>query len=458
MSDQPAKPVFATRLLSGWGRYPVETCHLSRPEKRGELAVTLDSGLEPSYIPRGLGRSYGDAALNENAGVIWDVLLNRFIAFDSSNGVLECEAGVSLAEILQFFLPRGWFLPVTPGTKFVTVGGAIAADIHGKNHHKEGAFSNFLQDFRLLTPTGDVLECSPTSESEIFWATVGGMGLTGIILSARLRLRRVDSAYVFVDYHQARNLEEALALMETSDNRYDYSVAWIDGLATGQRVGRGILMQGNHAPAAELPAHIRKPFGAPAVSRWNLFVDFPSMALNRRVVQAFNAAYYALHRTATRQLAGFEKFFYPLDAIRQWNRMYGKRGFVQYQVALPEAGGREGLATILDRLARSGCASFLAVLKRFGDAGSGLLSFPLRGYTLALDIPVTLGLIYFLHELDRITLDHGGRIYLAKDAALRADDFAVMYPNAESFRAIQRKLDPRKLFSSSLARRLEIVG
>jgi FAD/FMN-containing dehydrogenase len=471
-------PTFVTKSLSGWGRYPVETCHVFRPEKRSEVAATLASGLQSSYIPRGLGRSYGDAALNENAGVIWPVLLNRFLSFDSASGVLECESGVSLAEIIQYFLPRGWFLPVTPGTKFVTVGGAIAADIHGKNHHKDGSFSNFVLDLRLLAPTGEVLLCSPTVLPEVFWATAGGMGLTGVVLSARLRLRRVDSSYVFVDFYKAANLEDALATMDDSDERYDYSVAWIDALATGKTMGRSILMRGNHAPAAELPARLRilqsgirnsqsgmrnSEFEIGYVStvptrpRWNLFMDFPSGVLNRLTVQAFNSAYYHVHRTAARQLMGLEKFFYPLDAIDQWNRMYGKRGFVQYQIALPQASGRAGLRTILDRLARSGRASFLAVLKRFGDAGNGLLSFPLRGYTLALDIPAARGLVPFLHELDRMTLDHGARIYLAKDAVLRAKDFAAMYPKLESFRALQRKLDPERRFSSSLGRRLGIV-
>lgn len=368
---------FATQSLSGWGRYPVESCHVFRPEKRSEVAATLASSMQSSYIPRGLGRSYGDAALNENAGVIWQVLLNRFLAFDNSSGVLECESGVSLAEIIQYFLPRGWFLPVTPGTKFVTVGGAIAADIHGKNHHKEGSFSNFILDFRLLTAGGEVLLCSPDAHADIFWATVGGMGLTGIILSARLRLRRVDSAYVFVDFHKSPNLEDALETMDASDERYDYSVAWIDGIATGKNMGRSILMRGNHATEAELPARLRSPHlangnppsgvpnpqrgmrnpesGAPNLPsgvrnpesgirndlsipthpRWNLFLDFPSGALNRLTVKAFNTAYYAIHHTAPRELVGFEKFFYPLDAINQWNRMYGKRGFVQYQIALP---------------------------------------------------------------------------------------------------------------------------
>src|SRR5208337_2676166 len=252
------------------------------------------------------------------------------------------------------FLPRGWFLPVTPGTKYVTVGGAIAADIHGKNHHRDGSFSNFVLDFRLLAPTGEVLLCSPADHPEIFWATVGGMGLTGVVMSARLRLRRVDSAYVFVDFFKAANLEDALATMDASDERYEYSVAWIDALATGKTMGRSVLMRGNHAPAAELPARVRRALAAPTGPQWNLFVDFPSGTLNRLSVKAFNTAYYAVHRTAPRQLVSFEKFFYPLDAINQWNRMYGKRGFVQYQIALPQASGREGLRIIMDRLARSG--------------------------------------------------------------------------------------------------------
>jgi decaprenylphospho-beta-D-ribofuranose 2-oxidase len=450
-------PTFTTQPISGWGRYPVETCHLYRPEKRSEVAAALAAGRQTSYIPRGLGRSYGDAALNKDGGVIWQVLLNRFLSFDSTSGELECESGVSLAEIIQYFLPRGWFLPVTPGTKFVTVGGAIAADIHGKNHHRDGSFSNFVRDLRLLVPSGDVLLCSPTQNPETFWATVGGMGLTGVIQSARLNLRRVDSAYVFVDYYRAANLEDVLTAMDVEDERYEYSVAWIDGLATGDHMGRSVLMRGNHAPARELPARVRQPLELKTGTQHRLLLDFPSVALNKLTVKTFNTVYYAVHHTARRQVVNFERFFYPLDAIDRWNRMYGKRGFVQYQIALPQAGGREGLRIILDRVTRSGRASFLAVLKRFGSAGPGLLSFPLRGYTLALDIPAASGLVPFLHELDRMTLDYGGRIYLAKDALLRAEDFAAMYPQLESFRAIQRKLDPKRRLSSSMARRLRIV-
>jgi FAD/FMN-containing dehydrogenase len=448
---------FITQPLSGWGRFPVESCNVYRPESRRQLAAILESGAQPSFISSGLGRSYGDAALNGCAGVIRHTKLNRFLAFDAQAGVLECEAGASLAEILQYFLPRGFFLSVMPGTKFVTVGGAIAADVHGKNHHQDGTFANFVLDFNLLTPAGEKLICSPTNNAEIFWATLGGMGLTGIILSARIRLRPVDSAWVLVDYQKAANLEDALGRMAESDVRYEYSVAWIDCLAMGRHMGRAVLMRGNHAPAKELPARIRHPLAEPSRLRWSLPFDFPSLALNSLTVHAFNSFYYGVHRNAGAQLVDFENFFYPLDAIEHWNRLYGRRGFVQYQVALPLEGGLEGLKLLLTRLAQSRRASFLAVLKSFGKHNPGLLSFPIQGYTLALDLPVARGLIPLLHELDRMVLDYGGRIYLAKDAVTTAQSFAAMYPKLEQFRTIKGKLDPRGLLSSSQARRLAIV-
>jgi FAD/FMN-containing dehydrogenase len=448
---------FVTRPLSGWGRFPVERCHVYRPESRRQLAAILESTSQTSLVSYGLGRSYGDAALNKDGGVISHARLNRFLAFDTQTGVVECEAGVSLAEIVQYFLPRGFFLPVTPGTKFVTVGGAIAADVHGKNHHQDGTFGNFVLDFKLLTPAGETLCCSRDAHSEVFWATLGGMGLTGVILSARIRLRRVESAWVLVDYQKAANLEDALGRMTESDVRYQYSVAWIDCLATGNHMGRAVLMRGNHAPAAELAGSIRQPLAEPRQFRWTLPFDFPSLALNSLTVRAFNSFYYAAHRNAARQIVSLEKFFYPLDAIEHWNRLYGRRGFVQYQVALPLEGGIQGLREVLTRLARSRRASFLAVLKRFGKANRGLLSFPIEGYTLALDLAAAGGLIPFLHELDRVVLDYGGRIYLAKDAVTTAQSFAAMYPQLEQFRAIKSRLDPRGLLSSSLARRLAIV-
>jgi FAD/FMN-containing dehydrogenase len=448
---------FVTQPLSGWGRFPVESCNVYRPESQRQLAAILESGDQPSFISYGLGRSYGDAPLNSQAGVLCHTRLNRFLAFDTQAGVVECEAGVSLAEVLQYFLPRGFFLPVTPGTKFVTVGGAIAADVHGKNHHQDGTFGNFVRDFKLLTPEGEKLSCSPNSYPDIFWATLGGMGLTGIILSARIRLRPVESAWMLVDYQKATDLEDALGRMNESDVRYQYSVAWIDCLATGRHMGRAVLMRGNHAPANELPARIREPLAEPSRRRWTLPFDFPSLALNSLTVRAFNSFYYRMHRNAARQLVDLEKFFYPLDAIHHWNRLYGRRGFVQYQVALPLEGGLAALKKVLTQLARSRRASFLAVLKRFGKSNPGLLSFPIQGYTLALDLPVARGLIPLLHELDGVVLNYGGRIYLAKDAVMTPQSFAAMYPKLEQFRAIKSRLDPRGRLSSSLARRLAIV-
>jgi FAD/FMN-containing dehydrogenase len=451
------KEPFVAQPLSGWGRFPVERCNVFRPESRRQVAAIVESGAPGSLISYGLGRSYGDPALNRDGGVICHTRLNRFLAFDEQAGALECEAGVSLAEILQYFMPRGFFLAVTPGTKFVTVGGAIAADVHGKNHHQDGTFGNFVLNFKLLTPCGETLSCSPGNNSDLFWATLGGMGLTGVILSATIKLRSIESAYVLVDYQKAVNLEDALKRMTESDVNYQYSVAWIDCLAAGRHMGRAVLMRGNHAKAGELPGRIRKPLAEPYLRRWKLPCDFPSMALNSLTVRAFNSFYYGTHRNAVGQLVSVEKFFYPLDAILHWNRMYGRRGFVQYQVALPLEAGLEGMKEVLTRLAQSRRASFLAVLKRFGKSNPGLLSFPIRGYTLALDLPVAHGLIPFLHELDRVVLNYGGRIYLAKDATVTSQSFAAMYPKLEQFKAIKRRLDPRGLFSSSQARRLAIV-
>jgi len=452
-----AGPNFISQVISGWGRFPVEPCQVFRPERRAELAAILASGAQGNYLPRGLGRSYGDAALNAQGGVISLTRLNRFLGFDPSGGILECEAGVSFAEILRHFLPRGFFPPVTPGTKFVTLGGAIAADVHGKNHHRDGTLANFILDFKLLTPSGEVRVCSRDTNPQIFWTTLGGMGLTGIVLSARVNLRKVESAYVLVDYERAQNLQEALDAMEESDERYAYSVAWIDCLARGKSTGRAVLMRGNHAARAQLPKRVKNPLAEPPRLRWSLPFDLPSFALNSLSVKAFNAFYYASHRNAVGQLVDFESFFYPLDAIENWNRLYGKRGFVQYQVAIPQESSRRGLAAVLERLSQSRRASFLAVLKRFGDANPGPLSFPFRGCTLALDLPVTNGLVPFLREMDRVVIGYGGRVYLAKDALLKAEDFAAMYPGAERFRAVKSQLDPKGLLSSSLGRRLGLV-
>jgi len=444
--------------LTGWGGMNPETCHVFRPEKRRALSEIIACKHTDSLIPRGLGRSYGDAAVNGGQGVVNMSRLNRMLAFDPEEGLLECEAGVSLAEIIDTFLPKGFFVPVTPGTKFVTVGGAIANDVHGKNHHCDGTFCEFVASFTLLIPSGEILTCSRDENEDVFWATAGGVGLTGIILTAQLHLMPVESAYISTDYTQCTNLDSALEAMAATDNDYQYSVAWVDCLAKGDKLGRSVLMQGNHAPADALTgARATDPFavkgGLPKVVPFHC----PSFVLNPLSIQAFNTAFYAAHPTSTGKIVDYNQYFYPLDAIHHWNRLYGKPGFAQFQATLPFE-SKDGLVKILERLSQSRRASFLAVLKTFGEQNDGLLSHPMKGYTLTLDLPNRSNLTPFLHELDTILLDHGGRLYLAKDAVSTPETIAAMYPRLETFKTIQKRLDPKGVLTSSMARRLGLVG
>jgi FAD/FMN-containing dehydrogenase len=443
------------KTIAGWGRFPRAECELFRPEKQRELQSLTQE--RSTLLARGLGRSYGDAALNESATILQE-RFNHFLKFDDATGILECEGGVSLAEIIDVFLPRGWFLPVSPGTKFVTVGGALACDIHGKNHHAVGAFSNFVEAFDLLVASGETLRCSHTENAAAFWATVGGMGLTGIITRAQLRLLQVQSAYIKVETERLENLNATLSRFE-SDENYQYSVAWIDCLATGNSLGRAVLMRGHHAAPHELstPGAQSAPLESPSKRSKIVPLDFPDFALNPFSVKAFNAAYYAAHPTKT-SIVDFDSFFYPLDTIENWNRIYGARGFIQYQVALPRETSRAGLTQLLEKISSSGHASFLAVLKTFGKANAAPLSFPFAGHTLALDIPMTDDLPNFVRELDAITLKNNGRVYLAKDALLSPENFRKMYPRYEEWRAVKTQLDPDEKFTSAFSRRLEITA
>ena len=431
---------------------------MSRPESWKALQNLVVSGQEPSYISRGLGRAYGDAALNGDRGVIVHTRLNHFLGFDEQTGILECEAGVSLAEIIEYFLPRGWFPPTTPGTKYVTIGGAIAADVHGKNHHRVGTFGNFVLDLRLLIADGTILECSPTKHADVFWATVGGMGLTGVILSARLQLRAVETAYYDVRHQRTANLDETIEAFSESDRNHGYTMAWIDCLARGKNLGRSVMMLGNEATVDNLPRSLRdRPLHLRSLRKSNVPCHFPSFVLNSWTVKAFNALYYRRHPDST-QILDYDTFFFPLDRVLQWNRIYGRRGFVQYQALFPAHNSREGLIELLQRISRSRRGSFLAVLKTCGPAGPGLLSFPYAGHTLALDFPNTgADLQPFLRELDEILLKYGGRLYLAKDAMATADTFTAMYPRLDEFRQIKARIDPHQRFTSSQARRLGIV-
>ncbi|HEX8833806.1 MAG TPA: FAD-binding oxidoreductase [Abditibacteriaceae bacterium] len=449
---------FSTRTLAGWGNYPTQECHVYRPEKRRDLSALAATNDQRSFIARGLGRSYGDAALNDGAGVILQERLGRFLDFDPNSGVLSCEGGATFADILDTFLPRGFFLPVTPGTKYVTVGGAIAADVHGKNHHRDGTLAEFVLDFQLLLASGETILCSRDENPEAFWATIGGMGLTGIITKARLSLVPVTSAYISAHYKRAQNLDEALEQFD-SDDQYQYSVAWIDCLASGDSLGRSVLIRGDHATHDEVfDDDCYHPLRVSHKKKKNVPLPFPDFALNPMSVKAFNAAYYASHPDG-HALVDYDSFFYPLDAVQNWNRIYGKRGFVQYQVAFPTSTSRAGLVELLGKISASGRASFLAVLKSFGAQNNGLLSFPFAGHTLALDLPNSGDdLIPFMRELDEIVLRHDGRLYLAKDATMSPETFAAMYPRLNEFREIKNRLDPDERWASSLSKRLGITS
>lgn len=439
--------------IAGWGNYPKEEAFLYRPEKYKELQeMVTSSESQLRYISRGLGRSYGDTALNQGNGILLHTKFNRFLAFDSETQILECEAGVSLEEIIEVFLPRGYFLPVTPGTKYVTIGGAIANDVHGKNHHKDGAISDHVIDFTLMTADGKVLTCSREENAELFWATVGGIGLTGILLTARLRLIPVESAYMEVDYQKAANLEEALEKLAETDDLYPYSVAWIDCLTSGKSMGRSVLMLGKHA-SREHPLSIREK------RKLNMPFHLPSIALNPLSIGAFNTLYYNKFKDNSRVTVDYDTFFYPLDAIGNWNRMYGSSGFIQYQMVFPPETSKAGLTTILTMLSRARKSSFLAVLKSFGEKGKGWLAFPRKGYTLALDIPVRGGekFLSFIHELDQVVMKYDGVLYLAKDSTMSPETFRHMYPEWERFRQMKEQIDPHHVFSSSMSRRLKLT-
>ena len=448
----------APRKLGAWSNFPVQDCFAVRPEKLSDLRAIPTTGTLPDYISRGMGSGYGDAALNAGSGVILHERLGRLLDFDPATGVVTAEGGACFADLIKVFLPRGWFLPVSPGTKYVSVGGAIAADVHGKNHHADGSFGRYVLDFELLTGTGQVLHCSREENADVFFATLGGMGLTGAILSARVRLRKVESGYVAVKYQRAQNLDDALALFASGDRDHRFSVAWIDCLSSGKSFGRSVLMRGDHAPAARLTGRAADaPLAPPAKRRTGVPFFMPSFVLNQWSVKAFNAAFYKRHYDRD-ALVDYDSYFYPLDSVANWNRMYGRRGYLQYQVVLPHATARAGLVQLLERLVASRRASFLAVLKAMGPESGGLLSFPKPGYTLALDLPYSgPDVLQYLRGLDDVLLEHGGRVYLAKDTCTKPESFARMYPRLGEFRDVKRRIDPHDRFASSQAKRLGIV-
>jgi FAD/FMN-containing dehydrogenase len=414
-----------------------------------DFTALLDSHTQ--FITRGNGRCYGDASLAPS--IVTTTKFNRILFFDEQAGVITCQAGTLLSDILDVTLPKGWFLPVTPGTKYITVGGAVASDVHGKNHHKEGSFARHIISMTVLTPRGELIRCSTDQQTELFQFTCGGMGLTGIILEVTFHLKMVETGYIDQLQVKARNLDEILDLFERY-SEYSYSVAWIDCLSSGSSFGRSILMLGEHTPKASLAAsQERFPSKANTIS---VPFNFPSFVLSNRFVKVFNALFYMKQlRRENTSTVSLDSFFYPLDMALNWNRIYGNRGFIQYQFVIPKDRGKEGMHAILSRLNKRGLGSFLAVLKLFG-AQDGPVSFPLEGYTLALDMPITSGLFKFLDELDLMVKDYGGRIYLTKDARMKPEIFHATYSNAAKFMSFLSSIDPDKRIVSSLSTRLNI--
>lgn len=427
--------------IYGWGRYPAIDAKVLLPQTHNDCANFLKSN--EIVLPRGKGRSYGDSA--NSSTVIESTYLDHFIKFDKLTGILTCEAGVSIREALQLIVPKGWFMPVTPGSSFVTIGGAIASDVHGKNHHLSGTFSEHLLSFDLMLGSGEITCVTKDNYPDLFRATCGGMGLTGIILSARIQLKPIESSRIIQTTIKTNCLEEVCEQFEANYSS-TYSVAWIDCLAKGKRFGRSLLILGEHSQDGVLELKKQKS--------QNLPIDMPSSMLNHYSIKAFNALYY--HRVFSKtktEIMSFEPYFYPLDAIGNWNRLYGKAGFVQYQFVLPKTIGVRGMRKILEVIVSSGIGS-LAVLKVFGRANENFLSFPAEGYTLALDFKMSEETVQLIKLLDSMVVEMGGRIYLTKDALMSEASFKKMYPQWDQFESIRAKYGAIGKFASSQSKRL----
>ena len=427
-----------------WGRFPRVKQDFQKFLWRSDPFPKLKHST--SFLPYGMGRSYGDVCLNEGGTILPTSSMARFIAFDQESGTIRCDAGICLNDLLQFIVPRGWFVPVTPGTKFVTIGGMIANDVHGKNHHRVGTFGCHINCFELLRSDGSRQLCSQNENYELYSATIGGLGLTGLITWAEIRLKKIHGPYIDTESIRFGNLTEFFDLSQDSDNAWEYTVAWIDSLAKGNRLGRGMFMRGNHlaTPASKKLPKIKQKLTIP--------FDAPSNLLNKYSIKLFNAAYYRKQfRKIVHEPQHYDKFFYPLDGIGQWNRLYGKRGLLQYQCVVPIDSGYEVVSKILKECGKKGQGSFLSVLKIFGNIPSpGLLSFPREGVTLALDFPNRgLDTFLLLDTLDKIVTAAGGAVYPAKDARMASASFKSYYPNWNAF---EKYIDPH--FSSSFWRRV----
>ena len=439
--------------LTGWGRYPAVETELITP--RSQEAIQHITAHARGAVARGNGRSYGDAGIGAEQ-TLWMGAFDRILSFDATTGLVTAEAGVLLSDLIEKSLPRGYFPPVVPGTMHITVGGAIAADVHGKNHHRDGGFSRYVESL-VLAADGSLIRTSRSENPELFAATVGGMGLTGIIIEATLRLRPVETGWINQRTVVAPDLDAAITALDAGDS-CTYSAAWIDCLARGRRLGRSLIFLGEHARIDELTGKAAESrFPVTGAARLGAPFDFPDFCLNRWSVRAFNELYFrnGARKAGAPSLVPLRSFFFPLDRVGSWNRIYGRSGFVQHQCIVPLDLARTVLPELLGRIANRGDASFLAVLKKLGPS-DGVLSFPFPGYTLALDFPMRPGLLAFLDELDEIVVSAGGRLYLAKDARQSRAVFEAGYPGLGRFRDIKRSIDPGGRLRSHLGDRLGI--
>lgn len=429
---------------NSWGMHPKINSKVFNFDDQITLKKIINDNNE--LIPFGNGRSYGDSALSTN---IIDLRNNKeIIDFQEDTGILHVQSGVLLSEIIDVFIPKGWFLSVTPGTKYITVGGAIASDIHGKNHHIDGCFSEFIKEFKIMLADGSIEICSKDILPDLFKATCGGQGLTGIILDAKIYLRRIKSQYIDQVTIKTKNLKETFEAFEKYNNK-PYSVAWIDCFAEGDNVGKSLIKFGDFKNDGNLNYKVKKRIYIP--------FNFPSLILNKWSVKVFNWLYFNKIRMSTsRQTVGIDAFFYPLDSIGRWNRIYGKKGFTQYQFILPKEYSYDGLNEILSVISKSGKGSFLAVLKLYGESNDNYLSFPMKGYSLALDFKIEKGLSNLLRKLDRIVIKYHGRIYLSKDVRITKDIFEKGYPKINVFRKFREENGMDKKFQSLQSKRVGI--
>lgn len=445
--------------LGGWGRTPVSSAEVIDADRHTALAVVRGPDPGRGTIARGLGRAYGDAALNGGGQVLRLVSAAVDVVPDPDTGRITVDAGLSLDALMRSCVPRGWFVPVTPGTRQVTVGGAVAAHVHGKNHHVDGSFGAHVRSFRLLVADGRVLDVTPASDPDLWWATIGGMGLTGVLVDVTLDLLPIETSRLLVDTERHQDLDALLAAMDEGDHRYRYSVAWIDLAATGRSLGRSVLTRGDHATAEDVTATVeesqRRAF---APRRLATVPPLLPNVLTPLGVRAFNEWWFRrAPRRRVAEVQSIARFFHPLDAVADWNRLYGPRGFVQYQFVVPPD-RTDTMRRVVERIVSSGHASFLAVLKRFGPGDAAMLGFPCEGWTLALDLPAgSPGLDRLLRTLDALVLEAGGRHYLAKDATATPETIRAGYPELDRWLDVRRRIDPEGRFVSDLARRLELV-